>query len=71
MTKTTTKPRQSKDFPLTQRSDGRWQKKVHGRVHYFRGSRKEVLEEWLLLRTSRNLGTPVVDGLDLRIKESA
>ncbi|MFH1560652.1 MAG: type II toxin-antitoxin system HicB family antitoxin [Chloroflexota bacterium] len=32
---------------------------------------EEVLEEWLLLRISRNLDIPVVDGLDLRIKESA
>jgi predicted RNase H-like HicB family nuclease len=31
---------------------------------------EEVLEEWLLLRISRNLAVPVVDGLDLRIKES-
>ena len=31
---------------------------------------EEVLEEWLLLRISRNLDTPVVDGLDLRIRES-
>ena len=32
---------------------------------------EEVLEEWLLLRISRNLPIPVVDGLDLRIRESA
>ncbi len=31
---------------------------------------EEVLEEWLLLRISRKLDVPVLDGLDLRIKES-
>ncbi len=32
---------------------------------------EEVLEEWLLLSLSRGLPVPVVDGLDLKIKESA
>ncbi|MBI2856046.1 MAG: type II toxin-antitoxin system HicB family antitoxin [Chloroflexi bacterium] len=32
---------------------------------------EEVLEEWLLLRVFRNLAIPTVDGLDLRIRESA
>jgi predicted RNase H-like HicB family nuclease len=32
---------------------------------------EEVLEEWLLLRISRNLPIPIVNGLDLRIRESA
>ena len=32
---------------------------------------EEVLEEWLLLRISRNLDIPVVDGLDLKFRESA
>jgi predicted RNase H-like HicB family nuclease len=32
---------------------------------------EEVLEEWLLLGLSRGLPVPVVDGLDLKIKESA
>ncbi|MBR8837579.1 MAG: type II toxin-antitoxin system HicB family antitoxin [Stigonema ocellatum SAG 48.90 = DSM 106950] len=31
----------------------------------------EVLEEWILLRLARNLPLPVVDGLDLSIKEVA
>ena len=31
---------------------------------------EEVLEEWLLLRVSRKLDIPVLDGLDLRIKEN-
>jgi predicted RNase H-like HicB family nuclease len=32
---------------------------------------EEVLEEWLLFSLSRGLPVPVVDGLDLKIKESA
>ncbi|BAU05270.1 HicB family protein [Fischerella major NIES-592] len=31
----------------------------------------EVLEEWILLRVSRNLPLPVVDGMELSIKEVA
>jgi len=31
----------------------------------------EVLEEWILLRRSRNLPLPVVDGIELSIKEVA
>ncbi len=31
----------------------------------------EVLEEWILLRVSRNLSLPSVDGLELTIKEAA
>ena len=31
----------------------------------------EVLEEWMLFRVSRNLSLPVVDGLELAIKEPA
>ncbi|ARV60255.1 HicB family protein [Nostocales cyanobacterium HT-58-2] len=31
----------------------------------------EVLEEWILLRVSRNLPLPVVDGIELSIKEVA
>ena len=31
----------------------------------------EVLEEWLLFRISRNLPVPVVDGIELTIKEVA
>ena len=30
---------------------------------------EEVLEEWLLLRISRGLTVPVVDGFDLKFKE--
>lgn len=32
---------------------------------------EEVLEEWLLLSISRNLPIPVIEGLDLKIKEPA
>ncbi len=32
---------------------------------------KEVLEDWLLLRISQHLPLPVVDGIDLTIKETA
>ena len=31
----------------------------------------EVLEEWVLFRVSRSLPLPVVDGLELKIKEVA
>jgi predicted RNase H-like HicB family nuclease len=32
---------------------------------------EEVLEEWILFRVSRNLPLPVVEGLELTIKEVA
>ncbi|MSQ07505.1 MAG: type II toxin-antitoxin system HicB family antitoxin [Dehalococcoidia bacterium] len=32
---------------------------------------EEVLEEWVLLRLSRQLPVPIVDGLDLKIQKSA
>lgn len=31
---------------------------------------EEVLEEWILLRVSRNLPLPVVEGIELVIKET-
>ena len=31
---------------------------------------KEVLEEWILLRVSRHLKLPIIDGIDLNIKEA-
>ncbi len=31
----------------------------------------EVLEEWILLRVAKNLPLPVVDGIELSIKEVA
>ena len=45
---TTKKPH--KDFPLTRRSDGRWCKKVRGKVHIFKGTADEALEEWLRVK---------------------
>ncbi len=32
---------------------------------------EEVLEEWILFRVSRNLPLPVVEGIELAIKETA
>ena len=32
---------------------------------------EEVLEEWLLLRITLDFDVPVVDGLDLKLRESA
>jgi predicted RNase H-like HicB family nuclease len=32
---------------------------------------QEVLEEWVLFRVSRNLSLPVIDKIELRIKEVA
>ena len=32
---------------------------------------EEVLEEWILFRVSRNLPLPVVEGIELNIKEVA
>ena len=32
---------------------------------------EEVLEEWMLLRMSQQLNLPVVDGIDLSVKEIA
>ncbi|MDQ1273789.1 MAG: hypothetical protein QG591_2419 [Planctomycetota bacterium] len=32
---------------------------------------EEVLEEWILFRISRNLPLPIVDGIELTIKEVA
>ena len=35
-----------------------------------RNQLEEVLEEWILLRISRNLPLPVVEGIELVIKEA-
>jgi predicted RNase H-like HicB family nuclease len=32
---------------------------------------QEVLEDWLLFRISRSLRVPVVNGIELKVKESA
>lgn len=54
----------------------------YGEIHGFQGiyanastleacrnELEEALEEWILLRISRNLTLPVVDGIELTIKE--
>jgi predicted RNase H-like HicB family nuclease len=35
-----------------------------------RSQLKEVLEEWILLSISRHLPLPIVDGMDLKVKEA-
>lgn len=35
------------DFPLTHRADGRWCKRVNGKLHYFKGTAEDALSEWL------------------------
>ena len=35
-----------------------------------RSELKEVLEEWILLSISRHLPLPVIDGIDLTVKEA-
>ncbi len=42
-----------------------------GTLEACREELEEVLEEWILLRVSRNLSLPVVDGISLNIKELA
>ena len=39
------------------------------RLEECRNLLEEVLEEWLLLRLSKGLPVPVVEGIDLKIKE--
>jgi integrase len=34
------------DFPLTPRGDGRWCKRVHGKLRYITGTAQEALDEW-------------------------
>jgi hypothetical protein len=36
----------SPDFPLIPRGDGRWCKRVHGKLHYFTGTASEAQDEW-------------------------
>lgn len=50
MTQSTRKPRRrksDKDFPLWQRKDGRWCRKIKQRVFYFGTDRETALEKWL------------------------
>jgi predicted RNase H-like HicB family nuclease len=41
------------------------------KVEKCREELEEVLEEWILMRVSRNLALPVVEGIELVIKETA
>ena len=57
------------DFPLTPRADGRWCKKVRGKIHIFAGTADEALEEWLRVRDDLLAGRtarPKGDGLTVR-----
>lgn len=38
------------DFPLTPRSDGRWCKRINGRLRYISGAADEALTEWLRVK---------------------
>lgn len=40
----------SNDFPLWQRKDGRWCRKIRGRVHYFGTDQEAALDEWLRVK---------------------
>ena len=60
--------------------DGSWYGEIPGfngawancdTIEECRTELEEVLEEWLLLRISLNLDVPVVDGVDLKFRESA
>ena len=58
-----------KDFPLTQRSDGRWVKKVRGKIHYFGRDADNALAEWLRVKDHLLHGEeapPAKDGTTLR-----
>lgn len=57
------------DFPLTPRDDGRWCKKIRGKMHYFTGTSQEALDEWLRIKDDLLAGrTPrtKTDGLTIR-----
>jgi integrase len=54
------------DFPLTPRGDGRWCKKIKGKLYYFRGTAEEALAEWLRVKDDLLAGRtprPAGDGL--------
>ncbi|MGH7563488.1 MAG: type II toxin-antitoxin system HicB family antitoxin [Gemmatimonadota bacterium] len=40
-----------------------------GSLETCRDELEEVLEEWVLFRVAKNLALPVVDGIDLKVKE--
>jgi predicted RNase H-like HicB family nuclease len=49
--------------------EGVWAEAVS--LEQCRDELEEVLEEWLLFRLSRHLPVPVVDGIDLVVREVA
>ena len=55
------------DYPLTPRVDGRWQKKIRGKVHYFTGTWEEALNSYLEQRDflAAGLTPPDTDGVTL------
>lgn len=50
------KPRH--DFPLTPRGDGRWCKRINGKLEYFRGTAQEAIDEWLRVKDALLAGRP-------------
>ena len=53
------------DFPLTPRADGRWCKRIRGRIHYFLGNSQDALEEYKRVRDDLYAGrTPRPAGSD-------
>lgn len=42
-----------------------------GTLEVCREELREVLEEWVLFRVHRNLALPIIDGIELTIKEVA
>lgn len=48
--KQTAPAKPSKHYPLTPRGDGRWCKKIRGKLHYFTGDSTEAMRQWLLVK---------------------
>ena len=50
------------DFPLTPRGDGRWCKRINGKLHYFSGSWQEAIAEYQRVRDYLHAGkAPPID----------
>lgn len=45
-----TTPKPHPDYPLTPRADGRWCKRIRGRLFYFTGTAQEALDEYLRVK---------------------
>ena len=64
------KAKPDRDCPLWQRADGRWCRKIKGRVHYFGTDKDAALEEWARVKDDLLAGrTPRLktDGLALGV----